>query len=161
MPSFDIVSEVNLQEVDNAINQARKEISTRFDFKDSKCEIGWDNQTIKLSAEDEFRLKSLTEILVSKLAKRQVSLKNLEYGKTEVAPLGGARQEIKLVQGIATEKAKPITQWVRDSKLKVQAQIQDQKIRITGKSRDDLQTVISLVRNKDFGVALSFNNFRD
>ena len=161
MPSFDIVAEVNLQEVDNAVNQARKEIATRFDFKDSKCQIDWDHETIKLSGEDEFRLKALSEILTVKLAKRQVSFKNLEYGTTEVAPLGGARQEIKIVQGIATDKAKPITQAIRDSKLKVQAQIQEQKIRVTGKSRDDLQAVIALVRSRDFGPALSFNNFRD
>lgn len=161
MPSFDIVSEVNLQEVDNAVNQARKEIATRFDFKDSKCEIRWDQKNIQLSAEDEFRLKSLKEVLLSKLAKRQVSFKNLEYGEVQIAPMGGARQEIKIVQGIPTEKAKPITQTIRDSKLKVQSQIQEQKVRVAGKSRDDLQAVIALVRSKDFGVTLSFSNFRD
>jgi uncharacterized protein YajQ (UPF0234 family) len=161
MPSFDIVSEVNLQEVDNAVNQARKEIATRFDFKDSKCEIEWDRETIKLRAEDEFRMKALSEVLVSKLAKRQVSFKNLDFGTVEVAPLGGSRQEIKLVQGIETEKAKPITLAIRDSKIKVQTQIQEKKIRVTGKSRDDLQEVIALVRSKDFGLALAFNNFRD
>jgi cyclic-di-GMP-binding protein len=161
MPSFDIVSEVNIQEVDNAINQAKKEIATRFDFKDAKCEIEWDRKSIKLSAEDEFRMKSLSEILVSKLAKRQVTLQSLDYGKLEVAPLGGARQEIKLIQSIETEKAKPITQMIRDSKIKVQSQIQDGKIRVTGKSRDDLQSVMALVRAKDFGLALQFNNFRD
>ena len=161
MPSFDIVSEVPLQEVDNAINQARKEIATRFDFKDSKCEIEWDQQTIKLSAEDEFRLKSLWEVLVAKLVKRQVSFKNLECGEIAVAPMGGARQEIKIVQGIAHEKAKPIMQHIRDSKLKVQSQIHGDKVRVTGKNRDDLQTAIGLVRNKDFGITLSFNNFRD
>jgi cyclic-di-GMP-binding protein len=161
MPSFDIVSEVNVQEVDNAINQAKKELATRFDFKDAKCEIEWDRKSIKLSAEDEFRLKSLNEILVSKLAKRQVTLKSLDYQTLEIAPLGGARQEIKLIQGIETDKAKPVTQYIRDSKLKVQSQIQDGKIRVTGKSRDDLQAAIALVRAKDFGMALSFNNFRD
>lgn len=161
MPSFDIISEVDIQEVDNAVNQARKEIATRFDFKDSKCQIDWDRQSIKLSAEDEFRLKALSEVLVNKLAKRQVSFKNLDFGKTDVAPLGGSRQEIKLVQGIETEKAKPVTQAIRDSKLKVQTQIQDKKIRVTGKSRDDLQSVIALLRAKDFGIALGFNNFRD
>lgn len=161
MPSFDIVSEVDIQEVDNAVNQARKEIAMRFDFKDSKCQIEWDRVSIKLSAEDEFRIKALLEVLTNKLAKRQVSFKNLEYGTVEVAPLGGSRQEIKLVQGIETEKAKPVTQAVRDSKLKVQTQIQEKKIRVTGKSRDDLQEVIALIRSKDFGMALSFNNFRD
>jgi cyclic-di-GMP-binding protein len=161
MPSFDIVSEVDIQEVDNAINQARKEIANRFDFRDAKCEIEWDRKSIKLSAEDEFRIKSLDEIVVSKLTKRQVSLKSLDYGKMEIAPLGGARQEIKLIQAIETEKAKPITHLIRDSKIKVQSQIQEGKIRVTGKSRDDLQAVMTLVRSKDFGLALSFNNFRD
>ena len=162
MPSFDIVSEVNVQEVDNAVNQARKEIATRFDFKDSQCQIEWDqDSTIKLSAENEFRLKALNEVLVSKLTKRQVSLKSLEYSDPHIAPLGGARQEIKIVQGIETEKAKPITQAIRDSKLKVQSQIQEKKIRVSGKSRDDLQAIIALIRSKDFGIALGFNNFRD
>ncbi len=161
MPSFDVISEINIQEVDNAVQQARKEIATRFDFKDSKCEIEWDRKSMKLSAENEFRLKSLNDILISKLAKRQVSFKNLEYGTIEVAPLGGARQEIKIVQGISTEKAKPITQTIRDSKLKVQSQIQEGKIRVTGKSKDELQTAINFIRSKDFGLSLSFNNFRD
>ena len=161
MPSFDIVSEVDIQEVDNAVNQTRKEIATRFDFKDSQCEVEWDREKINLRAENEFRLTSLKEVLIAKLAKRQVSFKNIEYGTVEVAPLGGARLEIKLIQGIATEKAKPITQAIRDSKLKVQSQIQEQKIRVSGKSRDDLQGVIAMIRAKDFGMALSFNNFRD
>ena len=160
MPSFDIVSEVNLQEVDNAINQARKEIATRFDFKDSKCEIQWDRKTINLSAEDEFRLKSLSEVLVNKLAKRQVSFKNLDYGKVEVAPLGGARQEIKIIQGIETEKAKPITLAIRDSKLKVQSQIQGEALRISSKSKDDLQKIIQFLKGKDLGIELQFENFR-
>jgi cyclic-di-GMP-binding protein len=161
MPSFDIVSEVNIQEVDNAVNQARKEIATRFDFKDSKCTIEWDRKSIKLTAEDKFRMESLKEILLSKMAKRGVSFKNLDQGEMDVAPLGGTRMEIKLIQGIVTEKAKPIVQAIRDSKLKVQAQIQDEKIRVSGKSRDDLQEVISLVRSKDFGLSLNVNNFRD
>ncbi len=161
MPSFDIVSEVNVQEVENAVTQARKEIATRFDFKNSNCEIEWDRKTIKLFAEDEFRLKSLNEVLTTKLAKRYVSLQNLDYSIPDISPLGKACQEIKMIQGIETEKAKPITQAIRDSKIKVQSQIQDQKIRVTGKNRDDLQAVIALVRAKDFGQALSFNNFRD
>ena len=161
MPSFDIVSEVNLQEVDNAVNQARKEIATRFDFKGHRCEIQWDHQAIRLEAEDEFFLKSLSEVLTGKLAKRNVSMKSLDLGKIEVAPMGGARQEIKLIQGIETEKAKPIVQAIRDTKLKVQGQIQEGQVRVSGKSRDDLQSVIALVRGKDFGLALSFKNFRD
>ena len=161
MPSFDIVSEVNLQEVDNAVNQARKEVATRFDFKGRRIEIQWDHKSIGLTAEDEFLLKSLSEVLVGKLAKRNVSLKSLDMGKIEVAPTGGARQSINLIQGIETEKAKPIVQAIRDAKLKVQAQIQEGQVRVTGKSRDDLQSIIALVRGKDFGLALSFKNFRD
>ncbi|MDD2709280.1 MAG: YajQ family cyclic di-GMP-binding protein [Verrucomicrobiae bacterium] len=161
MPSFDIVSEVNLQEVDNAVNQARKEISTRFDFKDRRIEIEWDRKVIQLSCEDEFLLKSVVEVLTGKLAKRNVSLKNIDFGKAEVAPTGGARQTVKLVQGIETPKAKEIIQSIKDAKLKVQTQIQEQKIRVTGKSRDELQSSIALVRGKDFGLSLSFNNFRD
>ncbi len=161
MPSFDIVSEVDLQEADNALNQARKEIATRFDFKNSTCEIGWDRVAFKLSAESEFRLDSLRDVLITRLAKRSISIKSLDLGMVEVAPLGGARQEIKLVQSIETEKAKPITLAIRDSKIKVQSQIQEGKIRVSGKNRDDLQEVIALVRSKDFGLALAFNNFRD
>jgi len=161
MPSFDVVSEVNIQEVDNAVSQARKEIATRFDFKGVKCGIEWDRQSIKLSAEDEFRLNSLLEVLNGKLARRQVSFKNLDYGRVEVAPLGGARQEIRLIQGLEPEKAGLITRAIRDSRLKVQSQIQDRKIRVSGKSRDDLQAAIALLRTKDFEVALAFNNFRD
>ena len=161
MPSFDIVSEVDLQEVTNAVNQAHKEIATRFDFKNRKCDIQWDQKAIQLAAEDEFLIKSLLDVLTNKLAKRNVSLKNLEFGKAEVAPMGGARQEIKVVQGLETEKAKEITQSIRDAKLKVQSQIQERKVRVSGKSRDDLQAAIAMVRGKDFGVALAFNNFRD
>jgi len=161
MPSFDIVSEVDLQEVNNAVNQARKEIATRFDFKNRKCDIQWDQKSLQLAADDEFVMKSLMEVLTEKLARRNVSLKNLDYGKMDVAPTGGARQEIKIIQGLETEKAKVITQAIRDAKFKVQSQIQERKVRVTGKSRDDLQAVIAMVRGKDFGVALGFNNFRD
>jgi uncharacterized protein YajQ (UPF0234 family) len=161
MPSFDIVSEVNMQEVDNAVNQAQREIATRFDFKNSKAEIVWDKKTIKLSGEDEFRVRALAEIVQAKLAKRGVSLKNVDFGKMEVAAPGSARQEIQFVQGISAEKAKPITQAIRHAKFKVTAQIQDGKIRVSGKSRDELQAVIAFIRGKDFGRALSFNNFRE
>jgi uncharacterized protein YajQ (UPF0234 family) len=161
MPSFDIVSEVDVQEVENAVTQARKEIANRFDFKGTHCEIEWDRKTIKLSADDEYKLKSIVEVLVGKLAKRGVSLQNLDYGTADISPLGKARQEIKIVQGIETEKAKPVTQFIRDSKIKVQSHIEGQKIRVSGKSRDDLQEIMALLRTKDFGQALSFNNFRD
>jgi len=161
MASFDIVSAVDIQEVDNAVNQARKEIATRFDFKGSKCEIGWDRVKIDLTAEDEFRLKALTEVLTNKLAKRNVSLKSLDYGELGVSPLGHARQEIKLKQGIESVKAKEIVQYIKGLKIKVQPQIHEDKVRVSGKSRDDLQSVITSVRAKDFTLPLSFDNFRD
>jgi len=161
MASFDIVSEVDLQEVDNAVNQARKEVANRFDFKGSKCEIGWDHVKIDLSAEDEFRLKALKDVLENKLAKRNVSLKSLDCGKGEVSPLGHARQEIKFKQGIEGPKAKEIVAFIKEMKLKVQPQIHENKVRVSGKSRDDLQEVIAAVRAKDFDLPLSFNNYRD
>lgn len=161
MPSFDILSEANLMEVDNAVNQTRKELANRFDFKGVTWELGWDRVKLSLSAEDEYRLGALREVLLDKLAKRGVSLKSLDPKAVDVAPMGGARQEILLVMGIETEKAKPIVQAIRETKLKVQAQIMDKKVRVTGKSRDDLQAAIAAVRAKDFGLALSFGNYRD
>src|SRR3989344_5832990 len=161
MPSFDIVSEVNIQEVDNAVNQASKEIATRFDFKGSKCEIQWDRVKIDLTAEDEFRLKALTDVLSAKLAKRSVSLKSLDYGEAGVSPLGHARQESKLKQGIEGRKAKEIVQYIKGLKVKVQPQVHEDKVRVSGKNRDDLQTVIAEVRARDFDLPLSFNNYRD
>ena len=161
MPSFDIVSEVNSMEIENAVNQAKKELATRFDFKDSKAEIVLDKNEIKLSAEDQYRIKTLVEIVVGKLGKRNISMKSVDKGEPEVSPLGHSRQVIKIKQGIETEVAKQVTQFIRDTKLKVTTQIQDQQIRVTGKSRDDLQEVIAAVRGKDFPVAVSFKNFRD
>lgn len=161
MPSFDIVSEANLMEVDNAVSQARKELTNRFDFKGVRWEIGWDREKLSLSAEDEYRLGALRDVLIDKMARRGVSLKSLDQKTVEVAPMGGARQEIALVMGIETEKAKPIVQAIRDTKLKVQAQIMERKVRVSGKNRDDLQAVMAAVRAKDFGLALSFGNFRD
>lgn len=161
MPSFDIASEVDLQEVENAVNQARKEIATRFDFKGTKCEIGWDRVKLDLTADDEFRLKSLSDVLTNKLAKRNVSLKSLDYGKPEISPMGHARQEIKLKQGIDGPKAKEMVQFIKNLKFKVQPQIHEDKVRVSGKSRDDLQSVISAVRAKDFDLPLSFGNYRD
>ena len=148
-------------EVENAINQAKKELATRFDFKDSKAEIVLDKNEIKLSAEDQFKLNSLQEIVIGKLAKRGVSLKNVDKAEPDVSPLGHARQVIKIKQGIETEVAKQITGFIRDSKAKVTTQIQDAQVRVTGKSRDELQGVMAAVRTKDFPVALNFKNFRD
>jgi cyclic-di-GMP-binding protein len=161
MPSFDIVSEVNSMEIENAVNQAKKELASRFDFKDSKAEIVLEKNEIKLTAEDQFRIKTLSEIVMGKLGKRGISMKNVENGEPDVSPLGHSRQVIKIKQGIETDIAKQVTQFIRDGKFKVTTQIQDQQIRVTSKSRDDLQSVIAAVRGKDFPVALSFKNFRD
>jgi uncharacterized protein YajQ (UPF0234 family) len=161
MPSFDIVSEVSSMEIENAVNQAKKELATRFDFKGSKAEIVLDKNEIKLSAEDEFKIRALHEIVINKLSKRQISMKNIDKGEPDVSPLGHSRQVIKIKQGIETPVAKEITTFIRETKLKVTTQIQDQQIRVTGKSRDDLQVVIAAVRAKDFPVAVSFQNFRD
>ncbi len=161
MPSFDIVSKVNPMELENAINQAKKELATRFDFKESKAEIIQDKNEIKLSAEDQFKLTALNEILMSKIAKRQISLKNIERKDPDVSPLGHARQVILVKQGIETPVAKEITGFIRDLKLKVTTQIMGDHVRVTAKSRDDLQTAIGACRGHEFPVALGFENFRD
>lgn len=161
MPSFDIVSQVNSMEIENAVNTAKKELAARFDFKGSKAEIVLEKNEIKLSAENTFKLKALREILIGKIAKRNISLKSVEQCEPEVSPLGHARQLVKVRQGIETDVAKQVTGFIRELKLKVTTQIQDQQVRVTGKNRDDLQTVIAAVRAKDFPVALQFTNFRD
>ena len=161
MPSFDIVSQVNPMEIENAVNQARKELANRFDFKGSNAEIALEKSEIKLSAEDQFKIKALEEMVMGKLAKRQISLKNVEKGEPDISPLGHARQVIKIKQGVEPIIAKQVTAFIRDLKLKVTTQIQGEEIRITGKSRDDLQSVIAAVRGHDFPVALQFQNFRD
>jgi uncharacterized protein YajQ (UPF0234 family) len=162
MPSFDIVSEVDKQEIDNALNQARKELSTRFDFKQSQATIELSTpDVIELTAEDTSRLKSLHDILISKLAKRNVDLRNIERKDPAISPLGHARQEIRIKQGLEGDKAKEIIKAIKGLEVKVQSQLQDQQVRVTGKKRDDLQAVIHFLRGKDFEVALSFKNFRD
>ena len=148
-------------EIDNAVNQAKKELASRFDFKGSNAEIVLEKNEIKLSAADQFKIKALHEIVVNKLAKRQVSLKSVESLPPEVSPLGHARQVVKIKQGIEQAAAKQITAFIRDCKLKVTTQIQGDAIRVSGKSKDDLQAVIAAVRGHDFPVALSFQNFRD
>jgi len=148
-------------EIENAVNQAKKELANRFDFKGSKAEIALEKNEIKLSAEDQFKLNALTEIVMGKLAKRQISLKNVEKLEPDVSPLGHARQVIKIKQGLEATIAKQVTGFIRETKLKVTTQIQGEEIRVTGKSRDDLQAVIAAVRAKDFPVALQFQNFRD
>lgn len=148
-------------EIENAVNQAKKELANRFDFKGSKAEILLEKNEIKLSAEDQFKIKALEEIVIGKLAKRQVSLKNVERGAPDVSPLGHARLVIKIKQGIETPVAKQVTAFIRDTKLKVTTQILGDQVRVSGKNRDDLQAVIAAVRAHDFPVALSFQNFRD
>jgi uncharacterized protein YajQ (UPF0234 family) len=161
MPSFDIVSQVSSMEVENAVNQARKELANRFDFKGAKWEIALEQNEIKLSAEDQFKIQALAEIVVGKLAKRNVSLKNVERGEPDVSPLGHARQVIKIKQGLEQAVAKQVTGFVREQKFKVTTQIQADEVRVTGKSRDELQAVIAAVRGHEFPVALQFINFRD
>src|SRR5213593_4252452 len=161
MPSFDIVSQVNSMEIENAVNQAKKELANRFDFKGSNAEIILEKDEIKLTADDQFKIRALAEIVMGKLAKRNISLKNVERGEPEVSPLGHARQAIKIKQGLEPDVAKQITGFIREGKFKVTTQIQGEEIRVTGKSKDELQAVIAAVRAKDFPVALSFQNFRD
>ena len=161
MPSFDIVSQVNPMEIENAVNQAKKELATRFDFKGSQAEIVLEKNEIQLSAEDQFKMKALVEIVIGRLAKRGVSLKSVDKGEPDISPLGHARQLIKIKQGIETTVAKQITSFIRDGKFKVTTQIQGDEIRVTSKSRDELQAVIAAIRAKEFPVALSFQNFRD
>ena len=161
MPSFDIVSQVNLMEIENAVNQAKKELANRFDFKGSNAEIVLEKNEIKLSAEDQFKIKALVEIVIGKLARRSISLKSVDKGEPDLSPLGHARQVIKIKQGIEPAIAKQITGFVRDGKFKVTTQIQGDEVRVNGKSRDELQAVIAAVRAHEFPVAVQFVNFRD
>jgi hypothetical protein len=161
MPSFDIVSQVNSMEIENAVNQAQKELVNRFDFKGSKAEILLEKNEIKLSAENQFKIRTLTEIVMGKLAKRGISPKCVDPGEPDVSPLGHARQVIKIKQGLETTVAKQITTFIRDSKFKVTTQIQGEEVRVNGKNRDDLQAVIAAVRAKDLPVTVQFVNFRD
>ena len=161
MPSFDIVSEVDKQELDNALNQARKELATRFDFKGTAAEILTDKDKIILTAEDAARLRGLREIVIGKLSKRGVDLRNIEQGEPAISSIGHARQELKIQHGLEGNKAKEIIQAIKSHGFKVQSQLQDRQIRVTGKKKDDLQAVIGFVRSRDFGVATNFQNFRD
>src|SRR5207302_3989343 len=159
--SFDVVSKIDVQEVSNAIQQALKEIHTRFDLKDSKSDIVMEGKdAMILSSVDEYKLKAVNDILQNKLVKRQVPLKGLDYGAIEPAAGSTVRQKIKLQQGIPIEKAREIVKLVKDSKLKVQASIQGDTIRITGKDRDTLQQVIATLKNRDFGIDMQFTNYR-
>lgn len=160
--SFDIVSKIEMQEVKNAIDQALKEVSQRFDFKGSKSDVTLEekNNEIIVSSDDEYKLKSLINILQAKLVKRGISLKALTYGKIESALGSTVRQSIMLQQGIPSEKAKEIVKAIKETRLKVQAQIQGDQLRVSGKNRDDLQSVIKLLRESDFGIDMQFVNYR-
>ena len=158
--SFDIVSKIEMTEVTNAVTQATKEISQRFDFKGSKSEITQEKDALVIVSDDEYKLKSVVDILQGKLVKRGVPVKNLTYGKVEPALGGTVRQRITLQQGIPSDKAKEIVKAIKDAKIKVQAAIQADQVRVSGKNRDDLQSVIALLKGKDFGIELQFTNYR-
>jgi uncharacterized protein YajQ (UPF0234 family) len=161
MPSFDIVSEVDKQELDNAVNQARKELAARFDFKGIAAEILLEKEKITLTAQDAAHLQGLREILIGKLSKREVDLRNIDQDEPAISSVGHARQELKIRQGLEGNKAKEIIQAIKSQGFKVQSQLQDRQIRVTGKKKDELQAVIQFVRSRDFGVATNFKNFRD
>jgi len=159
--SFDIVSKVDLQEVSNAIQQALKEIHQRYDLKDSHSNIEMDGKdAIVLHSADDYRIKAVNDVLQSKLVKRGVPLKAFEYGKIEPASGATVRQKITLQQGIPTEKAKEIVKFIKDSKKKVQASIQGDFVRVSGKDRDVLQEIIAALRQKEFGIDMQFTNYR-
>jgi cyclic-di-GMP-binding protein len=161
MPSFDVVSEIDKQELRNAVDQASREIGTRFDFKDTNSSIELTDTEIKLASVTEDRLKAVRQVLEEKMVKRQVSLKSLEYGKLEEASKGTARQTVKLVAGISSDKAKAINKFLKDSGLKITSQTQGEQVRVTGKKRDDLQETIAALKEHDFDIPLQFVNFRD
>jgi len=160
MPSFDIVSKVDLQEIDNAVNQARKEIDQRYDFKGTHNEIDLGDGEITILAADDYKLQAVIEVLKGKLVRRQVSPKCLDFGKKEPASAGAVRQRVAIVQGISQEKGKELVKAIKETKLKVQAQIMDDQVRVSGKKIDDLQEVIQALRGKDVGIELQFVNMR-
>lgn len=158
--SFDVVCKVDMQEVTNAVDQARREIDTRYDLKGTKTGIELDKTGLTLTAPDDMKLKAVVDILQSRLHRRGVPLKALAYGPPAPAAGGTLRQRIDLQQGISIEKAREIVRLVKDAKIKVQASIQEDKVRVSGKNRDDLQKVIALLRETDLGIALQFDNYR-
>jgi uncharacterized protein YajQ (UPF0234 family) len=160
MPSFDIVFKVDLQEVDNAVNQTRKEVNQRFDFKGTHNEIDLETDSILVLGADDYKLTAVVDILRGKLAKRSVSPTCLDFGAMEPASHGAVRQRISLLQGIDKERGKEIVKAIKESKLKVQAQIMEDQVRVSSKKIDDLQSVIQLLKGKDFGIDLQFINMR-
>jgi len=158
--SFDIVSKTDYAEVTNALHQTTKEISQRFDFKGSKATVEMQEKDLLLSAEDETKLRNMNDILQSKLVKRGISLKALDYQNMEPAAGGTVRQVVKIQQGIPTDKAKEVVKFIKDGKFKVQASIQGETVRVSGKDRDTLQEVIAALKGKDFGIDMQFDNYR-
>ena len=158
--SFDIVSKTDYAEITNALNQTNKEISQRFDFKGSKAAVELQDKDLLMTAEDDTRLRNMNDILQGKLIKRGISLKALDYQKAEAAGGGTVRQVVKVQQGIPIEKAKEVVKFIKDSKMKVQASIQGETVRISGKDRDTLQEVIAALKGKDFGIDMQFDNYR-
>ena len=159
-PSFDVVSEVNLPEAANGVAQAQKEVAQRYDLKGTAAGIEHKDKELTLTADNEFHLKAVTDILQTKLAKRGVPLRALDYGTIEPAHKGSVRQVVTIRQGIESEKAREIVKAIKDSKLKVQVAIQGEQLRVTGKKKDVLQDVIALLREKDFGIPIQFTNYR-
>jgi len=160
MPTFDIVSELNMHEVDNAVDQSKREVTNRFDFKGTKCSFEQDKEVITLVGEADFQLRQLLDILENKLIKRGIDIACMDAADPEVN-LAEARQKITLRQGLNSDQAKKLVKLIKDSKMKVQASIQGDKVRVNGKKRDDLQQVISMLRETDFEMPLQFDNFRD
>ena len=158
--SFDVACKIDMQEVTNALDQARREIETRYDLKGSKNEVTLEKTDITILAADDMKLKAVVDILQSRLHKRGVPLKALTYGAVEQAAGGALRQTIALQQGIPIEKAKEIVRLIKDTKIRVQAAIQEDHVRVSGKNRDDLQKIIALLKDKDLGIALQFTNYR-
>jgi cyclic-di-GMP-binding protein len=162
MPTFDVVSELDMQEVRNAVDQAQREVTTRYDFKGTGSSIELKEQTIELATESESRLQALTQVLEEKLVRRKVSLKALDFGKVEEATKGTVRQTVALRSGISSDKAREIGKFLKDLNLKgVQHQVQGDQLRVSGKKRDDLQSAIGAMREHDFDLPLQFTNFRD
>jgi uncharacterized protein YajQ (UPF0234 family) len=160
MPSFDVVSEINLHELANAVDQTQREIGTRFDFKDADAQVEQSKENVTLDAQNEFQINQILDILYKKLAKRGIDVTALEAGTMEVQNRR-ARLVLKIKQGIETETGKKIVKLIKDTKLKVQATIQSDQVRVTGKKLDDLQQVIALLRGQNLGLPLQFSNFRD
>ncbi|HVF75274.1 MAG TPA: YajQ family cyclic di-GMP-binding protein [Acidimicrobiales bacterium] len=162
MPTFDVVSQVDMQEVRNAVDQAAREVTTRFDFKDTGSLIELSGDEIRLASSTEDRLRALTQVLEEKLVRRNVSLKSLDRGKVEEATKGTVRQTVKLKAGISSDEAKKLNVFIKNLNLKgISSQTQGDQLRVSGKKRDDLQAVIAALKGEDFGLPLQFENFRD